>query len=78
MKRKIVIDQDLIYNGVAPTSRIEDLIYNGVALTSRIELYMSTHNMLNVGKINGKRYQLFDGTNIYIHNTDKHIIVEKL
>lgn len=64
MKRKILIDQDLIYKGVG--------------VTSRIELYMSEHNMLDIGRINGKRYHLFDNTSIFIHNTDKHIIVEKL
>jgi hypothetical protein len=56
----------------------KQLIYFGSKLTFFIEMYMSTHNMLNVGKINGKRYILYDGTCIYIHNTKKQIIVEKL
>lgn len=56
----------------------KQLIYFGSKLIFFIEMYMSTHNMLNVGKINGKRYILGDGTCIYIHNTKKQIIVEKL
>ena len=56
----------------------KQLIYLGYKLLFSIEMYMSTHNMLNVGKINGKRYILDDGTNVYIHNTKRSIFVEKL
>jgi len=64
MNRKIIIDQILIEQGAG--------------LTIIAKEYISTHNMLNVGKINGKRYLLPDNTPIYIHNTDKHIIITKL
>lgn len=56
----------------------KQLIYLGSKLTFFIEMYMSTNNMRNVGKINGKRYIFEDGACIYIHNTKKSIFVEKL
>lgn len=55
-----------------------ELLSYGSELTDKIQHYISCTSMiLNVGRINTRRFIMSDNAMIFIHHTERTIIVEK-